>query len=122
MSNVDHPDHYQGNSMEVIDIIEAFELDFHIGNVVKYILRAGKKGNALEDYNKALWYLERKIAQVENGFYFDDYQPEFDFGDVPNAAAPDWDSWFEDDHRMDIIGRNGNDGEHYDYRDSDEER
>jgi len=41
MSNmVDHPDHYQADDgMEVIDIIEAFDLDFHTGNAIKYILR-----------------------------------------------------------------------------------
>jgi hypothetical protein len=47
--------------MEVIDIIEAFELNFHLGNVVKYITRADKKGNSLEDLEKAKWYLQREI-------------------------------------------------------------
>ena len=59
---VDHPDHYGGDSnpYEAIKIIEALGLDFHLGNVVKYISRAGKKSeNALEDMRKAKWYLDR---------------------------------------------------------------
>jgi kynurenine formamidase len=47
--------------------IEAWELDFHLGNTVKYISRAGKKGTdkELQDLNKALWYLKRKIEILE---------------------------------------------------------
>jgi len=59
---VDHPDHYGGenNPYEAIKIIEAWGLDFHLGNVVKYISRAGKKSeNVLEDMQKAKWYLDR---------------------------------------------------------------
>jgi hypothetical protein len=59
---VDHPDHYGGdnNPYEAIKIIEALGLDFHLGNVVKYISRAGKKHeNVLEDMKKAKWYLDR---------------------------------------------------------------
>ncbi|QII11220.1 hypothetical protein KsCSTR_18410 [Candidatus Kuenenia stuttgartiensis] len=58
--NINHPPHYQANGMEVIDVIEAFGLGFHMGNAVKYILRAGKKtDNPKEDVQKAIWYLER---------------------------------------------------------------
>jgi len=62
MEKVDHPDHYGGdnNPYEAIKIIEALGLDFHLGNVVKYISRAGKKHeNVLEDMKKAKWYLDR---------------------------------------------------------------
>lgn len=64
---VNHPAHYGGedNSYEVIKVIEAWELDFHLGNTVKYVARAGKKGDALEDLKKAAWYLARKIANLE---------------------------------------------------------
>ena len=44
---------------------EACELDFCLGNTVKYISRAGKKDNIVQDLKKAKWYLERKIAQLE---------------------------------------------------------
>ena len=59
-SMVDHPEHYKAGDLEVIDIIEAFDLDFHLGNAVKYILRAGRKTeDAGEDLDKAIWYINR---------------------------------------------------------------
>lgn len=62
---VNHPSHYQGNNFEVIDIIEDFHLGFHLGNAIKYILRAGKKDQHQDNYDldlkKAIWYLEREI-------------------------------------------------------------
>ncbi len=58
---VNHPAHYQSSVGEVIDVIEAFNLNFNLGNCVKYILRAGKKDSALTDLEKAAWYLNREI-------------------------------------------------------------
>ena len=61
---VNHPQHYGGdNTYETIKVIEAWGLDFHLGNTVKYVSRAGKKDPAkeLEDLKKAAWYLERAI-------------------------------------------------------------
>ena len=61
---VNHPDHYGGesNPYEAIKVIEAWDLNFHLGNVVKYISRAGKKSeNNIEDLKKAEWYLNRYI-------------------------------------------------------------
>lgn len=66
---VNHPDHYGGDTTyEAIKVIEAWELGFHLGNSVKYICRAGKKDPEaeLEDLHKARWYLDRKIAALEN--------------------------------------------------------
>jgi len=66
---VDHPEHYggSGNQYEAIKVIEAWDLDFCLGNTVKYISRAGKKepDKTVQDLKKAKWYLERKIAQLE---------------------------------------------------------
>lgn len=66
---VNHPSHYGGaeNPYEAIKVIEAWELDFHLGNTIKYISRAGKKypEKELEDLQKAEWYLKRKIEQVK---------------------------------------------------------
>jgi uncharacterized protein DUF3310 len=59
---VDHPAHYGGDEpYEVIKVIEAWELGFHLGNAVKYIARAGKKNpdKAGEDLDKAVWYIQR---------------------------------------------------------------
>ena len=64
---VNHPDHYGGadNPYEAIKVIEAWGLDFCLGNAVKYVSRAGKKGDLLEDLKKARWYLDRRIQQLE---------------------------------------------------------
>jgi len=61
MSPVDHPDHYRGVTMEAIEVIEAFDLNFNLGNSVKYILRCNRKGKKKEDLKKAIWYLQREI-------------------------------------------------------------
>lgn len=68
IDKVDHPSHYGGkeNPYEAIKVIEAWNLGFHLGNVVKYISRAGKKHDrVLEDLKKARWYLDRQIEQME---------------------------------------------------------
>jgi len=62
---VNHPDHYQGSKMEVIDIIEDYSLGFSLGNAVKYILRADKKGNKKQDLEKALWYINRELSKFK---------------------------------------------------------
>ena len=62
MKNVNHPSHYQTKSgIEVIDVIEAFDLGFCLGNVCKYVLRCGKKDSDIQELEKAKWYLEREI-------------------------------------------------------------
>jgi hypothetical protein len=58
---VNHPKHYNVEGYEVIDIIDAFGLNFNMGNALKYLLRADRKGNKEQDINKALWYLQREI-------------------------------------------------------------
>lgn len=69
--NINHPSHYGGedNPYEAIKVIEAWDLGFNLGNTLKYISRAGHKTDsslsedqkALEDLNKAAWYLNREI-------------------------------------------------------------
>lgn len=60
VETVNHPEHYNPGVYEVINIIEHYKLGFHLGNSVKYILRAGKKhDNVKEDIEKAIWYLQR---------------------------------------------------------------
>ena len=65
--SVDHPPHYKSGGLEAIDVIEAFGLGFFLGNVIKYVLRAGRKGDAAEDLKKARWYIDREIARREAG-------------------------------------------------------
>lgn len=64
---VNHPSHYTDGGIEVIDVIEAKGLGYHLGNAVKYILRAGKKDpeKTVEDLRKAVWYIERYIKRLE---------------------------------------------------------
>jgi hypothetical protein len=62
---VNHPKHYTFGLIEVIDVIEDWGLDFHLGNAVKYIARAAHKGHEYEDLKKAAWYLKRKIEQMD---------------------------------------------------------
>ena len=64
---VNHPPHYGGaeNTYEAIKVIEAWNLNFSLGNVIKYISRAGKKNETLEDLEKAAWYLDRAIQHTK---------------------------------------------------------
>ena len=66
--NVNHPSHYTDGKIEVIDFIEDKKLNFHRGNAVKYIARAGKKNpeKEIEDLKKAAWYINREIERLEN--------------------------------------------------------
>ena len=61
--NVNHPAHYKVGGIETIDFIEAKQLNYNLGNVVKYITRADHKGNTQEDLLKARWYLNREISK-----------------------------------------------------------
>ncbi len=73
--DVDRPQHYAGTNIEVIDYIEDKGLGFCLGNVVKYVSRAGRKHsegktdkeNEIQDLKKAEWYLERRIYELEEG-------------------------------------------------------
>ena len=59
------PDHYQGKGgLQAIDVIEAFGLGFSLGNVIKYVLRAGKKQDRIQDLEKAMEYLKFEIENT----------------------------------------------------------
>ena len=58
---VNHPKHYNVEGYEVIDIIEAFNLNFAMGSALKYLLRAERKGNKVQDLQKAIWCIQREI-------------------------------------------------------------
>jgi hypothetical protein len=60
---VNNPEHYQANGIEAIDVIEAYGLNFNLGNTIKYILRAERKGNKKQDLEKAQWYLNRELEK-----------------------------------------------------------
>lgn len=65
--SVNNPGHYTTGKFEVIEVIEDAEVGFHLGNVLKYILRSEHKHDSpLEDLKKARWYLDRHIANLED--------------------------------------------------------
>lgn len=62
---INHPPHYvEGRNIEPIDVIDDWQLDYYLGQVLKYISRAGRKdpSKTVEDLGKAAWYLSRKIS------------------------------------------------------------
>lgn len=69
MSNnkmVNHPNHYaDGRKYEPIDVIHDWELNFNLGNTVKYISRAGRKDDIVQDLEKAKFYLEAEIEYIK---------------------------------------------------------
>lgn len=69
-SAVDHPSHYNAGDVECIDALKALASreeykGFLRLNAVKYLWRMGHKGDALEDLEKARWYLDRLISELE---------------------------------------------------------
>ena len=67
--NVNHPTHYNSGRIEVIEAIEDWGLNYHRGNAVKYIARAGKKDPSpekeIEDLRKSAWYIQRAIENIQ---------------------------------------------------------
>lgn len=89
---INNPLHYGGknNQYEAIKVIEAWELNFCLGNVLKYISRAGKKENnsSLQDLKKAQWYLQREIskyAQIPEDPYI---EAKRSLGCIPTSFQP----------------------------------
>lgn len=70
---INHPKHYTFGAIEVMDAIEAWELNFARGCIVKYVARAGHKGSdeqerkytEVQDLKKARWYIDREIERLE---------------------------------------------------------
>ena len=64
---VNRPPHYRTGGIETIDFIEAKDLNYRLGNVIKYVSRAGRKDtDAVQDLEKAAWYLQREITTRKN--------------------------------------------------------
>lgn len=109
---VNNPSHYaEGRQYEPIAVIEDWQLNYRLGNAVKYISRAGRKNNAIEDLRKAVWYIEREIESLEGARspYSVSYQDvledaayeaengnelilEYGVSDVDEEPLPFWDS------------------------------
>lgn len=65
---VNHPPHYRTGGIDTLDFIEAKDLNFRLANVVKYVVRCGKKASSdpIQDLEKAMFYLKREI-EVRKG-------------------------------------------------------
>ena len=63
---VNHPPHYTAHPSGVECITVTEHMNFCIGNAMKYLWRAGLKGDALEDLKKARWYVDREIKRIES--------------------------------------------------------
>ena len=66
-NNVAHPSHYTSGAIEVKDFTNAWNMNFNLGNVLKYIVRAGRKKDVdpLEDLQKARQYIDFEIERVQ---------------------------------------------------------
>ena len=65
MDKINKPSHYvDGRKYEPIDVIEDWKLNYHLGNALKYISRAGRKDDLIQDLQKAVWYLTREINRL----------------------------------------------------------
>ena len=89
---VNSPKHYTGHpsGIECIQVTE--HMGFNLGNAIKYIWRCDDKKDAIEDLEKAAWYVNREIKKRKAKI-----EPE----------------WPQDETRIDVIGSNGNTGDHY---------
>lgn len=93
--SINNPSHYAaGRQHEPIAVIEDWELGYRLGNAVKYISRAGRKQNALEDLKKAQWYLAREIESLEPSVPFAVTYEDV-LQDQVNAASSDVDLLYE---------------------------
>jgi len=83
--SINNPSHYsEGRKYEPIEVIEDWGLGFGLGNAVKYISRAGRKGDFLQDLKKARFYIDREI-QLHNSPYGVAYE-EIVEGLIENAV------------------------------------
>ncbi len=75
------PTHYTRGSIEVWDFIRDQQLNYHLGNAIKYICRAGYKGSKKEDLHKAIHYLENELLHT--------HEPHGPSGTVPIRLLTD---------------------------------
>ena len=94
---INRPPHYiTASGIEAIEVIEQYGLGFHLGSAMQYLLRAGRKGDALADMRKAAWYLARWIdlAPTTHGFEYPSASDDVDGGlgwHTPEAIADAFD-------------------------------
>lgn len=116
--SINSPSHYaEGRQYEPIDVIADWELNYHLGNTLKYISRAGRKQNHLEDLKKAQYYLNKEIQKLETVPFAVTYEDiledqaheafegnelllEYGLADVDDQPLPQFAEWETDDDYM----------------------
>ena len=108
--SINSPAHYaEGRTYEPIDVIEDWELNYNLGNACKYISRAGRKQDQLEDLKKARWYIDREIQSLEQPVPFEATYEDIVESMIDNAIrgyeepfyyGESRDSWDSDDEYM----------------------
>lgn len=91
--DVNEPSHYNKNGIEVIDVIETYaKTDFRLANVLKYVCRCEYKSSKLQDLQKAQWYLNRVVEELEDAWTVEEFIEERkDEETVPHSAVVDED-------------------------------
>ena len=108
------PDYYQRGSIQVWDFIRDQGLNFHLGNAIKYICRAGHKDSKVEDIKKAIHYLENELQHIDTPgqryFPHTEPLPDIDIKDpprhgsgVPTSLQPKW--WNDPVWRAEVFDR-----------------
>ncbi len=76
-NNISRPFHYcKGRRFEPVDVINDWQLNFNLGNVIKYVSRAGRKENLLEDLQKAQYYLKYEIDKITQDNCINQYKKD----------------------------------------------
>jgi thymidylate synthase len=70
------PSHYTRGNIEVWDFIRDQGLNYHLGNAIKYICRAGYKDSKVDDLKKAIHYLENELEHTSNRIQTSIWDPE----------------------------------------------
>lgn len=91
--SVNHPKHYTSNPSGVECITVAEHMNFNRGNAMKYVWRAGDKGDELEDLRKARWYLDREIGRIERERAAASPEPVADV-QPSKCICADWGVWY----------------------------
>tara|TARA_B100000035_G_scaffold314186_1_gene329755 strand:+ start:4397 stop:4912 length:516 start_codon:yes stop_codon:yes gene_type:complete len=99
---INSPAHYaEGRQFEPIAVIEDWDLNYRLGNALKYISRAGRKVDGKEDLQKAIWYLQREIdSYVEpDSLQYEDVLEYYGQTTDQKEAWPDpYAEWVDDDN------------------------
>ncbi len=89
--NIKHPSHYaEGRNYEPKDVIRDWGLNFNLGSAIKYISRAGRKDDIVQDLKKAQQFIQFEIDAIEAERY---EAPAPKCEDTPNVVEVSEEEW-----------------------------